>query len=88
MATMTRAIPFNPRETRSTSGSRAWLLSLAAATQLRWHKMNNHVFADYDSPGDVVGHQLGGHEFDGLIVQSAFTWLRLHGQPLSDDAKP
>jgi arylsulfatase len=50
--------------------------------------MNNHVFADYDSPGDVVGHQLGGHEFDGLIVQSAFTWLRLHGQPLSDDAKP
>ncbi|PZV18933.1 MAG: sulfatase [Pseudanabaena sp.] len=51
-------------------------------------EMEKYGFADYNSPGDLVGHQLGGYEFDGLIAQSAITWLRRRGRPLTDDGKP
>ena len=42
----------------------------------------------FNSPGDLVGHQLGGYEFDGLIAQSAITWLRKRGRPLHEDGHP
>jgi len=50
--------------------------------------MEQYGFADYASPGDVVGHTLGGYQFDDLIADSAVTWLRRVGRPLNDDSKP
>jgi arylsulfatase len=49
--------------------------------------MEEYGFADYASPGDLVGHDLGGYEFDHLIGGSAITWLRRKGRPLSDAGK-
>lgn len=60
----------------------------ASPSRLLTAEMEAYGFADYNSPGDLVGHQLGGYEFDGLIAQSAVTWLRRHGRPLNDDGKP
>ena len=51
-------------------------------------EMEVYGFADYRSPGDVVGHQLGGYHFDHLIAGSAVTWLRNKGRPLRDEGKP
>jgi arylsulfatase len=45
--------------------------------------MEAYGFADYASPGDVVGHTLGGYEFDHLIAGSAITWLRRKGVALN-----
>lgn len=57
-------------------------------TRLLTPEMEKYGFADYNSPGDLVGHQLGGYEFDGLIAQSAVTWLRKRGRPLNDEGNP
>ena len=57
-------------------------------TRLLTPEMDGYGFADYNSIGDLVGHQQGGYEFDGLIGQSAITWLRRHGRPLNDDGAP
>ena len=57
-------------------------------TKLFTREMEEYGFADYASPGDLVGHDLGGYQFDHLISGSAITWLRRHGQPLSDAGKP
>jgi arylsulfatase len=51
-------------------------------------EMEQYGFADYASPGDVVGHTLGGYQFDDLIADSAVAWLRRKGRPLNDDGKP
>ena len=51
-------------------------------------EMEAYGFNDYASPGDVVGHTLGGYEFDHLIAGSAITWLRRRGAPLNADGKP
>jgi arylsulfatase len=50
--------------------------------------MEAYGFADYVWPGDVVGHTLGGYNFDHVIGASATAWLRRKGRPLSDDGKP
>lgn len=57
-------------------------------TRLLTPEMDKYGFADYNSIGDLVGRQLGGYEFDGLIGQSAVTWLRRHGRPLNDEGAP
>lgn len=59
-----------------------------AADRLLTSEMETYGFADYNSPGDIVGHQLGGYQFDHLIAGSAVTWMRRHGRPLNDDGKP
>lgn len=59
-----------------------------APDRLFTKEMEAHGFSDYASPGDVVGHTLGGYEFDHLISGSAVTWLRRHGRPLNDEGKP
>ena len=51
-------------------------------------EMEVYGFADYVSPGDVVGHTLGGYSFDQIIAGSAISWLRRVGRPLSDDGRP
>jgi arylsulfatase len=51
-------------------------------------EMDEYGFSDYFSPGDIIGHTLGGYQFDPLIASSAITWLRRHGRPLADDDKP
>jgi arylsulfatase len=56
--------------------------------QLLTKEMENYGFADFNSPGDIVGHTLGGYEFDHLISASAITWLRRHGRPLAMEGKP
>lgn len=43
--------------------------------------MEVYGFADYNSPGDIVGHQLGGYHFDHMIAGSAITWMRNKGRP-------
>jgi arylsulfatase len=57
-------------------------------TKLFTSEMEEYGFADYASPGDLVGHDLGGYQFDHLIGGSAITWLRRKGRPLSDAGKP
>ena len=51
-------------------------------------EMDAHGFADYNGVGDAIGHALGGHHFDHLIVGSAVTWLRRHGQGLQERGQP
>ncbi len=56
--------------------------------ELLTKEMEKYGFADYKSPGDIVGHNLGGYQFDQLIAGSAITWLRRHGQRINDEGKP
>jgi len=51
-------------------------------------EMEAYGFSDYVSPGDLVGHTLGGYSFDHLIAGSAISWLRRVGRPLSDEGRP
>jgi len=51
-------------------------------------EMEPYGFSDFVCPGDVVGHTLGGYEFDQLIGGSAIAWLRRRGRPLSDEGNP
>ena len=51
-------------------------------------EMEVYGFSDFTSPGDIIGHTLGGYQFDHLIAGSAITWLRRVGQPLSEQGKP
>ncbi len=51
-------------------------------------EMEVYGYSDYVSPGDVVGHTLGGYSFDHVIAGSAISWLRRVGRPLSDERKP
>jgi len=58
------------------------------ADKLFTKEMEAYGFSDYAGPGDLIGHTLGGYEFDHLIAGSAVTWLRRVGQPLSAQGKP
>ncbi len=51
-------------------------------------EMEKYGFSDNFSPGDLIGHTLGGYAFDQLIAGSAINWLRTKGQPLTADGKP
>lgn len=51
-------------------------------------EMERYGFADNFSPGDLIGHTLGGYSFDHITAGSAINWLRTRGRPLSDDGKP
>lgn len=51
-------------------------------------EMQAYGFNDYASPGDVIGHTLGGYEFDHLIAGSAITWFRRRGAQLNAAGKP
>ena len=51
-------------------------------------EMEQYGFSDLFSPGDIIGHTLGGYSFDHLIAGSAITWLRRKGRPMSDEGKP
>lgn len=51
-------------------------------------EMEKYGFADNFSPGDLIGHTLGGYSYDHIIAGSAINWLRTKGRPLSDDGKP
>ncbi|WP_428660233.1 sulfatase-like hydrolase/transferase [Reyranella sp.] len=50
--------------------------------------MEKYGFADNFSPGDLIGHTLGGYGFDQITAGSGINWLRTKGRPLSDDGKP
>jgi len=51
-------------------------------------EMEIYGFSDYVSPGDVVGHTLGGYSFDHIIAGSAISWLRRVGRSLNDEERP
>jgi arylsulfatase A-like enzyme len=51
-------------------------------------EMDAYGFSDFVGPGDLIGHTLGGYEFDHVIAGSAITWLRRVGRPLSNQGKP
>jgi arylsulfatase A-like enzyme len=48
----------------------------------------NYGFSDFFSPGDLIGHTLGGYSYDNITAGSAINWLRTKGRTLSDDGKP
>ncbi|MFI5032491.1 MAG: sulfatase-like hydrolase/transferase [Reyranellales bacterium] len=50
--------------------------------------MEKYGFADNFSPGDLIGHTLGGYSYDHITAGSAISWLRTRGRPLADDGKP
>jgi arylsulfatase len=50
--------------------------------------MEKYGFADNFSPGDLIGHTLGGYSYDHITAGSAINWLRTKGRPLADDGKP
>lgn len=50
--------------------------------------MEKYGFADNFSPGDLIGHTLGGYSYDQFTAGSAINWLRTKGRPLRDDGKP
>src|SRR5262245_23431978 len=58
------------------------------ADRLFTKEMEAYGFSDFAGPGDLIGHTLGGYEYDHLIAGSAVTWLRRVGQPLSQQGKP
>jgi arylsulfatase len=58
------------------------------AERLFTKEMDAYGFSDYASPGDLIGHTLGGYHFDQLIAGSAVTWLRRVGRPLSNAGRP
>ncbi len=51
-------------------------------------EMEKYGFADNFSPGDLIGHTLGGYSFDHITAGSAVNWLRTKGRPMADDGKP
>lgn len=51
-------------------------------------EMEAYGFSDYVSPGDIVGHTLGGYSFDHIIAGSAISWMRRVGRPLNDASRP
>lgn len=51
-------------------------------------EMEKYGYADNFSPGDLIGHTLGGYSFDHITAGSAINWLRTKGRPLADDNKP
>lgn len=51
-------------------------------------EMEKYGFSDNFSPGDLIGHTLGGYGFDHITAGSAINWLRTKGRPLSDESKP
>jgi arylsulfatase A-like enzyme len=59
-----------------------------APDKLFTKEMETYGFSDFVGPGDLIGHTLGGYQFDHLIAGSAITWLRRVGQPLSNQGKP
>ncbi|MBN8929575.1 MAG: sulfatase-like hydrolase/transferase [Rhodospirillales bacterium] len=69
-----------------------WHLSAEANTKTMEKymtpEMEKYGFADNFSPGDLIGHTLGGYSFDQIIAGSAVNWLRTKGRPLADDGQP
>lgn len=59
-----------------------------AIDRLMTREMEKYGFADNFSPGDLIGHTLGGYSYDHITAGSAVNWLRTKGRPLSDDGKP
>jgi arylsulfatase len=51
-------------------------------------EMDAYGFSDFVGPGDIIGHTLGGYEFDQVIGGSAVAWLRRVGRPLANEGKP
>jgi arylsulfatase len=51
-------------------------------------EIEKYGFADNFSPGDLIGHTLGGYSYDHITAGSAINWLRTKGRPLSDEGKP
>lgn len=60
----------------------------AEPERLFTREMEDHGFADYNGIGDIIGHTLGGYQFDHLISGSAVTWLRRQGTELSAAGRP
>ncbi|MFO1168350.1 MAG: sulfatase-like hydrolase/transferase [Rhodoblastus sp.] len=57
-------------------------------SQFMTPEMEKYGFADNFSPGDLIGHALGGYSFDQITAASTINWLRTHGRSLRDDSKP
>ena len=51
-------------------------------------EMEKYGFADNFSPGDLIGHALGGYSYDHITAATAINWLRTKGRPMADENKP
>ncbi|WP_295135504.1 sulfatase-like hydrolase/transferase [uncultured Reyranella sp.] len=97
-------VPWMKDLSRPTSGNMLRKAGYYTAYKGKWHlsrdfdttsvdkfmtpHMERYGFADNFSPGDLIGHTLGGYGFDHITAGSAINWLRTKGRPLSDDGKP
>lgn len=51
-------------------------------------EMDRFGFSDFYSPGDLIGHTLGGYTYDNFTTSGAISWLRSKGRPMADEGKP
>ncbi|CAB3736038.1 sulfatase-like hydrolase/transferase [Achromobacter piechaudii] len=51
-------------------------------------EMDAYGFSDFNWPGDVLAHSLGGYKHDHMVAGSAISWMREHGQALNANGKP
>ncbi len=62
--------------------------SLALPQENLTQIIESYGFRDYVGIGDVIGLTQGGYLNDDIIGAQAQHWLRLHGQPMSQQGKP
>ena len=51
-------------------------------------EMEAYGFSDYIGVGDIIAHTRGGYMHDGIIAQTAASWLRGKGSELRAEQKP
>jgi arylsulfatase len=50
--------------------------------------MEDYGFSDYLGIGDIIGHALGGYQFDPLTASMAIRWLRSQGEVCRQQGQP
>ena len=97
-------MPYIPEMTAPTIGHMLRKAGYHTAYKGKWHlgrdfdtteierpltkEMDAFGFGDFFSPGDLIGHTLGGYNYDNITTGGAIGWLRSKGRPLSDEGKP
>jgi arylsulfatase len=51
-------------------------------------EMEAYGFADYIGVGDIIAHTEGGYRHDGIITETAISWLRSKTDGLAQQGKP
>ncbi len=97
-------MPYIPEMTAPTIGQMLRKAGYYTAYKGKWHlgrqfdtesierplteEMDRFGFSDFYSPGDLIGHTLGGYTYDNFTTSGAISWLRSKGRPMADEGKP